>query len=692
MQIAEEKTVLGNFANARLTYAGTTSTFFRRDGKYVVRTDGADGKLAEFEIKYTFGVRPLQQYLIEFPTGRIQALSIAWDSRPRENGGQRWFHLYPGQNIKAGDSLHWTGPSQNWNYMCADCHSTNLQKGYDAQADAFKTTWSGINVGCEACHGPGSNHVSWANARRDYKATVDDVGIGLTAQLDERRDVSWTLDAASGNSARSKPRTTEHEIEVCAQCHARRGQLADGYIAGKPFLDYYRPAFLTSPLYHADGQQHGEVYEWGSFLQSKMYAAGVTCSDCHDPHSGSLRADGNALCGQCHAAARFDTTAHHRHAPGSAGAQCANCHMPTATYMEIDSRRDHSIRVPRPDLSVQLGTPNACNACHSNRDAGWATDHVRAWFGHDPRGHQRFATAFADANAGAIGSLAQLRAVAADATQPAIARATAMAGINANANSATLDVAASALRDPSALVRLGALDALAGTPAELRLRYATPLLSDPTRVVRIEAASALADVPLSNEQRDAFERAAAEYVSSLRYNGDRADARANLGSFEARRGDVGSGEGDLKAAIAVDPLFVPAYINLADLYRAQGREAEVEHVLHDGLRRSPESAALHHALGLSLVRAKRKDRALSEFSQAARLEPQNARFAYVYGVALYSAGRVDEAIATLAKASASHPSDTDVLGALASFYRDRGDEGNAQRYVEKLRAVVAAQQ
>jgi predicted CXXCH cytochrome family protein len=685
MQNADERTVLGNFSGARFSYAGVTSVFSRRGGQFIVRTDGPDGRLHDYEVRYTFGIDPLQQYLIELPGGRLQALSIAWDVK-----NKKWFHLYPRERIVAGDELHWTRAAQNWNYMCADCHSTGLRKNYDAAANRFATSWSEISVGCEACHGPGSAHLAWASAPHAGGSPADVQG--LAARLDERRGVTWTRDAAGATATRSAPRTSEREIAVCAQCHARRGQFADGYTAGRAFLDFYRPALLTAPLYYPDGQQRDEVYGWGSFLQSKMYAAGVTCSDCHEPHSGALRAQGNALCTQCHAAGKFDATTHHHHRPSSAGAQCANCHMPTTTYMVIDPRHDHSLRIPRPEQSVQLGTPNACTACHGNRDARWAAAQVKNWYGHEPAGYQHYAPAFAAANAGAVGAAAQLRALAGDRTQPAIAHATALASLNANANGVTLDVVAAGLRDTDPLVRLGALESLAGAPAELRQRYAPPLLSDPLRAIRIEAAGSLADVPpaaAGGEQRAAFERAAAEYVEAQRFNADRADARTNLGSFEARRGATAQAEQDLRAAIALDVLFVPAYANLADLYRAQGREADAERVLRDGLRRVPASAVLHHGLGLALVRAKRPTEALAELAKAAALDPANARYAYVYGVALYSAGRADQALALLVSASVKHPTDTDVLAALASFYRERGEAAKAQAYTERLRAVAA---
>jgi predicted CXXCH cytochrome family protein len=438
MAQATEKSVLGTFNKAKFSYAGLTSTFFKRDEKFFVNTDGPDGKLRDYEIKYTFGVMPLQQYLIEFPDGRLQALSIAWDSRPKKDGGQRWFHLYPNQRITYDDELHWTRPSQNWNFMCADCHSTDVRKNYDPATDKFQTRWAEISVGCEACHGPGSNHAAWAKSespplQKGGKGGFESAGKiplnppfpkgdasskELAVQLTERRGIAWTQNAATGNSGRSQPRAADREIEVCAQCHARRGQIGEGYQAGKPFLDHYRPALLTPPLYHSDGQQRGEVYNWGSFLQSKMYASGVTCSDCHNPHSGKLRAEGNTLCATCHLPSKYDTTSHHHHKPASAGASCVGCHMPTTTYMVVDPRHDHSLRIPRPDLSVKFATPNACNGCHANRDARWAATQVNQWYGHDPQGYQRFAGAFAAAGSDALDAQKQLRAIAADATQP----------------------------------------------------------------------------------------------------------------------------------------------------------------------------------------------------------------------------------------------------------------------------------
>jgi tetratricopeptide (TPR) repeat protein len=681
MQHATAATVRGDFMDAKFSHAGVESTFFRRDGKFFVRTDGPDGALADFEIKYTFGVYPLQQYLVEFPDGRIQALPIAWDTRPKEAGGQRWFHLYPKERIDFRDELHWTKLAQNWNFMCADCHSTDLRKNYDAARKTFHSTWSEISVGCEACHGPGSRHLEWA------KAKPADPTRGLTVALDERRGVTWKSDPATGNATRSTPRRTDREIEVCAQCHARRAQIGEGYHAGKPFLDYYRPALLSAGLYYPDGQQRDEVYIWGSFLQSRMYRAGVTCSDCHEPHSQKLRAEGNAVCAQCHLPAKYDAPSHHFH---KAGARCADCHMPTTTYMVVDPRRDHSLRIPRPDLSVSLGVPNACNKCHTDQTAQWADAAVRKWYGHRPEGFQHFAATLAGAERGAANAAGNLAALSGDLSQPAIARATAAEDLAPYPSQGSLAALRSGVVDADPLVRRASVTALVFLPPEQRVPIVAPLLDDPVRIVRIEAAASLAGVPdsaLDSAQRASFARAEAEFEAAQLYDADRPEARTALGGFYAQRGRYAEAEKEFDAAITLDPRFVPAYVNLADMRRSQGRDAAGEEALRAGLKQLPESPALRHALGLALARQKRMPEALDELARAAKLAPDDARFAYVYAVALNSSGKARQALAEVDRALAAHPNDRDLLNAGAAFARDAGDKDAMARYAKRLAAL-----
>ncbi|MGH7286891.1 MAG: multiheme c-type cytochrome, partial [Myxococcota bacterium] len=417
MQEANAETVLGDFGSTRFEHFGSTSTFFRRDERYFVNTEGPDAARADFEIEYTFGVAPLQQYLVRLPGGRLQALNTAYDTRPRAAGGQRWFHLYPDEAVPAGDVLHWTKPSQNWNAQCAECHSTNLRKGFDLAKDSYATSWSDLDVGCESCHGPGSRHVAWADAAARGDAP-DEHDLGLTLRFRESSPARWVFAEGASIAHREPPLATQRELETCAPCHARRSTLREGRRAGEPLLDTHRPALLGPGLYEADGQMRDEVYVYGSFVQSRMYTAGVTCSDCHEPHSLALRAEGNALCAQCHRPEVFDAPAHHHHAAGSAGAQCIACHLPARTYMGIDVRHDHSFRVPRPDLSVSIGTPNACNDCHTHRSPRWAADAAKRWFPSGRSGTPHYGVALDAGRRGLPGAEPALAGVAEDPAQP----------------------------------------------------------------------------------------------------------------------------------------------------------------------------------------------------------------------------------------------------------------------------------
>src|ERR1700685_3160504 len=514
MQHATPDTVLGDFNNVRFTYDGIVSSFFRRDGRFFVNTDGADGKLADFEILYTFGLYPLQQYLVAFPDGRMQALSIAWDARPRAQGGARWFHLYPNDHITYKDPLHWTRLNQNWNWMCADCHTTKLDRNYDAASNTYATTWQEMNVACEACHGPGSNHVAWAKHAPGDENLANH---GLIVALDERRGVTWTRVAATGNAVRSAPLTSQRELVVCAQCHSRRAAFASGMNHDGRLFDTHDIALLSEHLYFADGQQRDEVYDIGSCLQSKMHAHGVTCSDCHDPHSGQLRAPGNAVCAQCHATVKYDLPAHTLHMAGSAGAQCAACHMPTRNYMVIDPRHDHSIRIPRPDLSANLETPNACTNCHENRTAPWAAAIIEHAFGPERKGFQKFAAALHDGRIGAPGAAANLMTLANDAESPAIVRATALADLRPYLSAGVMPALEAGLADPDPMVRGAALDVLLSAPPQERIRLALGSIDDSSRIVRIKAARVLAIMPDQGGDaalRAQLDRAFAEYVAS----------------------------------------------------------------------------------------------------------------------------------------------------------------------------------
>jgi Tfp pilus assembly protein PilF len=683
MQHATASTVHGDFNDSHFTQGHVTTTFYRKDDKFMIRTDGPDGALHDFEAKFTFGVAPLEQYLLELPGGRLQALSIAWDSRPTSEGGQRWIHLYPSDVVEAGHPLHWTGLQQNWNFMCAECHSTNLHRNYNPATGSYQTSFSEIGVSCESCHGPGSQHAAWARKDAGWQAQTNK---GLVVLLDERHDVSWTLDPTTGNSARSVPRETTHEVETCAQCHARRGPIWADFVPGAPIGDSYRVALLDDNLYFPDGQIRDEVYEYGSFLQSRMFHAGVTCSDCHEPHSLALRAPGNGVCVQCHSVEKYENTAHHRHASNSAGALCVSCHMPTRTYMVVDPRRDHSIRIPRPDLSISIGTPNPCNGCHTEKSPQWAVDQIKSWYGVLNPGFQHFADALQAGTLGAPGARDRLLALANDPSSPSIARASAVGRLDSIANAAQHEGLRRLLRDADPLVRRAVAKAYANAPPIVRLDL-TPLLDDPIRDVRLAAVETLATVPvqsLSEGVRRRRDQGIGEYIASQRSNADRPEAHHNLGIIFMELGREPEAEVEFKRSLELDPNFVPAAVTLADLYRSLKRDGEAASVLREMLARQPTAATTHHALGLWLVRAGRMQQALDELKKAADLAPESAHFSYVYAVALAGAGDRSQALEVLRNQLSRHAYDRECLFAAAGFERDLGNADAALGYATRL--------
>lgn len=689
MQHATDKTVLGDFNNASFDYFGVHSRFFRKNGKFLIETDGPDGKLATFEVKYTFGIDPLQQYLVEFADGRLQALSIAWDSRSKEQGGQRWFHLYPDQNIKHDDVLHWTKLNQNWNFMCAECHSTGVRKNYDPVNDRFATRWSDIYVGCEACHGQGSAHVAWARDQKSWWpfGKQEDPTKGLPVQFDERQNVNWWHDPKTNVPRRNyPPAVVRKEVETCGLCHARRSEFSEDWIPGRPLSDTHVVAGLEPGLYFADGQMRDEVYNYGSFKQSKMFSVGVTCSDCHDPHSAKLRVAADGVCMQCHAPEKYAAgSSHSHHEAVDPPVPCAACHMPAHTYMVIDRRHDHSLRIPRPDLSAKLGAPNACNDCHANKSSEWAAAAVERWFGPDREGFQNYAEAFKADWHSSTDTAALLGKVASNPSTPAFVRASALADLAPYLPASAAELVKMGLNDPDPMVRIGALSMLENVPPSQIWPFVAPLLSDPSRGVRIRAVRLLAAVPTENQpaaDRGSFEQAAGEFIAAQRLNADRPESRTTLGNFLVNRGRTAEAEAEFKAALRLSVQYSAAAINLSDLYRQTGRDQEGEAILRRTIALNPRDAGLHYALGLALTRMKQTQEALGEFERASELDPDRARYSYVYAVALHSAGQNDDAMDVLKHALDRTPGDRDVLLALVTFNRDAGNLASALSYAE----------
>ncbi len=674
MQEVTDESLLGDWGAASLEHGGVTSMFSKRDGKPIIRTDGPDGELADFEVAYLFGVAPLQQLLISLPGGRLQAPSLAWDARPAAAGGQRWFHLYPDEPIDHRDELHWTGRGQRWNLMCAECHSTRLEKGYDRATGTYETRWFEIDVSCEACHGPGGDH-------------VDDPKTPLPVAM--RGAGAWKT-GADGIPRRVDPiPEVDTALETCGPCHARRSSFGS-WVPGDAFLDGYRPALLEETLYFADGQIQDEVYVWGSFLQSKMHAKGVTCGDCHEPHGLGLRAEGNGLCLRCHSpelGEREHTLHDADRAPDAV--LCVNCHAPERTYMVVDPRRDHAFRVPRPDLTEAIGAPNACtSSCHDDRDARWAAKVIAGRAGGRPTAH--WATAL-DAGRrqrpGADEALARLVESDPEDLVPGIVRATAASLLGRQGGPRAIAAIGRALRNEDPLVRHGAARALGAIPPERLAEVAGHLVEDPVRAVRLEAVTALAALPedaFSPPRRDALASTIAELRAWQRHLADDPSAHVSLSILAMARGDPDEAEAELRAALRLDARHTPAAVNLADLMRATGRDLEAVDLLHAALAESPRAAVLHHALGLLRIRLGQAEEGRDSLRIASGLAPEVPRFAFVYAVALQAAEDGDGAVEVLREAARRHPGDIEILHALVTIQRDAGRLDEARRWARRL--------
>ena len=689
MDPANDRTVLGDFEDATLTHLGVTSRFYRRDGKFLVSTEGASGAVEEFEVKYTFGADPLQQYLVEFPGGRLQCLPLCWDSRPRKEGGQRWFHLYDSERIAPDDLLFWTRVSQNWNTGCAECHSTGLRKNFDPSTETYRTRWTEVDVSCEACHGPGAAHVEWAEARARGETRPDIPDLGLAIRLKEAEPAVWTPDESTGKPRRTPPLAAHTQGEMCARCHSRRGLISENYVHGASLLNTHNLSLLEEDLYYPDGQIQEEVYVYGSFLQSRMAQEGVVCTDCHDAHSARLHQEGDVLCTRCHAAGTYASRSHHHHPPGSRGARCVECHMPARTYMVVDPRRDHSFRVPRPDLTAPLETPDACNNCHGDRSTQWAVEHFQRWYGTGPR-DKHFGETLARARKGIPGLAADLIRMAQAPRQPAIVRATAVSLLDNYPGGNTAEALGELAKDPSPLVRAAAVEALGSLPPHQRELLLQAALEDPVRLVRTLAGRALAGpapAGLSRRQRQLRASAVGEYEEIQQLHADHPGGRLNLGDLYRDQRDLERAEASYRQAIALEPAFIPAYLNLADLYRETDREEEGKKLLLEALKIVPRSASTQHALGLLLVRTGQRRAALGHLAQAAELEPDHSRHAYVYGVALNSLGESSQAIRVLEQALSSRSHDRDLLFALATIHRDRREFGEALVHSRRLLAL-----
>ena len=720
MDVANEQSVRGDFSGAEITHFNVTSRMYRQGDKYMVHTEGPKGTMSDFQVKYTFGWDPLQQYLVEFDRpvdmsedelSRLQVLPLCWDTKAK-----RWFYLTPpdvtDEKLQPIDPLYWTNTGQNWNTMCADCHSTHLERRYDFDTDTYHATFSEIDVSCEACHGPASLHLQLATSRSLF--------------WDRKR--GYALTQLKGRDGRA-------EVEVCATCHSRRRMVHTGFHPGAAYYDHFVNDVLTPHLYHASGHVRDEVYVYGSFAQSKMYEKGVRCTNCHNPHTARLKAQGNRLCTSCHqhAAGKYDSPAHHFHDPESSGAQCVECHMPATTYMAVDPRRDHRLAVPRPDLSVKLGTPNACSGCHLDRAAlsrdkrqhlheyadwlaraqagdeevrqallrvdRWSDETVKRWYGEKDRdgGKTAFAEILSAAWEGDPSVERGLVDLALDRGRPGIVRASAVRELAQFESPLVRDAVRKALRDSDPQVRYAAasiyVEVVAGSEGvDDVVRALTPLFNDPVHVVCVEAAGSLVSVPpgsLTSQQRNRQSELLNQWRNDLLASMDPGMAQINLGiHYERTAMDetrLMQAVAAYRKAIRLSPESVGPRSNLAVVLEK----------LSDGYRRiiaagMPRKETDEKLALLQVEIKKLRQEELELLARDVRQIPDttvaraHAALLFRYGLALLLDGQRQKAHDALVRATQLAPHHPYFLFVLGKLYEDQRDFERALQVARRL--------
>lgn len=650
IQKANLSTVLADFNNVKAQHYGQEAYFTRKHDQFFAHVSyKKNNKITQkktYPILYTFGFKPLQQYLVETKGGRLQVLPFAWDSRTEEQGGQKWMHLYPDEEIAPNDRFHWLQPLQNWNGMCADCHSDGFKRNYNLDSKEFMSQYDELNVSCTSCHDNLNNNHS-------RKVTKD--------KTSYKGD--W-IRSKNSDTARWQGTPRKNNMDMCYSCHALRTPITDGFSSEKSFLDQFSPSFPSPPLYYADGQIREEVYVFGSFLQSKMHRAGVTCLDCHDAHTYEIKKEGNALCLQCHSASTFDTNNHHKQ--NSDGAQCVNCHMPSKIYMNVDQRRDHSFRIPEPMLSKEFGVPNACQSCHKAQGEDWILEKSRQLFPNKERLNTNVLT-FIATMGGFSHDLEKLLTVARSNELVPIKRAALIERIPSLTLTLEGKKLSAFLSSSNAFIRLAAVRASSVLHPSDKRHYLAPLLTDKFRSIRVATAEQLLDVLLPADQLIAFENAFVELSEAAQQSHWRGEGLMNDGLRYARMQEIDKAINSYSNAIEIDPYFEPPYVNLSDLYRSIGQPEKSEEIYKKGLSNLPTSALLNYSFGLYWIRRKQLEKAIVRLKTAVDLAPQNSQFAYMYYLSLFTADNKSYAFCDLNKNLKNYGDDQNLVELLRSF-------------------------
>jgi tetratricopeptide (TPR) repeat protein len=632
---------------------------------------GPDGN-KKYPIKHVLGGKNVYYFLTPLAKGRLQTLPLAYDVTKKD-----WFDTaasgirhFPGGEVS--QQANWKDSSYTFNTSCHSCHASQFSLNYDPKSETYRTTWAEPGINCETCHGPSAEHNRVFQEARKGKRPEDS------------KIISW------------KNFTPEQKNAACSSCHAKMSPITETFAPGDRFFDHFDLAALEDPDFYPDGRDLGENYTYTSWMMSPCAKAGqLNCVTCHTS-SGRYRfkaeEKANDACMPCHEKNVKDAPAHTHHKEGSAGNKCISCHMPMTSFARM-KRTDHSMLPPAPAATIAYKSPNACNLCHTDKDAVWADKSVREWRSRDYQAPLLERASLVDAGRKRDWSkLPEMLSFISRKDRDEVFATSLIRMIPASGDVRIIPVLIEAIKNPSPLVRAAAADALQHVLTKEAVQALVEATGDGYRLVRVRAASSLAgqkDLPLDEAQEKTVEAANREYLASILSRPDQWESHYNLGNYYLNRGDFKQAVESYDTALRLEPRAVLAVVNQSIAYARLEENQKAGDALQRALKIAPENAVAN--LNLGLLKAEENDPKGAELHLRAALknDPQMAQAAYNLCLVL-SMDRLDEALGYCTQAAEMRRDIPSYAYTLAFLQQKKGDGASAANVLNGLIARYPA--
>ncbi|HSW44405.1 MAG TPA: tetratricopeptide repeat protein [Phycisphaerae bacterium] len=629
----------------------------------LVRERGPEGE-KRYPIVHVMGGKNVYYFLTPLDRGRLQVLPVAYDVRRRE-----WYDTAASAMRHFSDvrdqPLDWRDPLYTFNTSCYGCHVSQLAKNYNLATDTYHTTWAEPGINCETCHGPAAEHVRVFNEAPPGHPP------------EELHLIS------------TKTLTADQRNALCAPCHAKMSPITDSFMPGERYFDHYDLTGLENPDFYPDGRDLGENYTYTSWLRSPcLKNEKFDCLHCHTS-SGRYRfksENPNGACLPCHQERVENATAHTHHKADSPGSLCISCHMPMTEFARI-LRSDHSMHPPTPAATLAFKSPNACNICHTDKDAAWADEHVRQWHADDYQAPILYKAGLIDAaRRNDWKRLPEMLAILKSKDRDEVYAASLVRLLRGCGDERKWPALIEAMKDSSPLVRSSAADALDGRFTPETIPALIGATRDEYRLVRVRAAAALAGLPpesLNEQDRRSLASATSEFVSAMNSRPDDFASHYNLGNFHMERRDLQQAISSFEISARLRPDHIAPLVNVSLAYNELRQNDKAEQALRRALKVEPASAAANLNLGLLMAEMRQSDEAEKALRAALKADPRLAVAAYNLGI-LLSADRIDEAIDFCRKAAELQPNEPKYAYTAAFFQYQNGDAEAAARTLQPL--------